>query len=141
MTDELPNKPSELITVALDDLVLAEQHPKYLIGMDIWHDPQDDTPDPVCKVCLAGAAMAFTLKMPRTAEVMHPLDEFDEDTASKLEALNDIRHGDVDGASQTHPMFSVEGIRDRTIPQYRDDRVGFFKQLRRLANDYRTHGH
>lgn len=61
---QLPDKPSELIRLALKDLRKTErQFWKYKIDMDIWHSGKTSTLSR-CSVCLAGAVMAQTLKTP-----------------------------------------------------------------------------
>ena len=52
---KLPNKPSELLKVALTDLELVEGDSKYRVDMRNWHTPQYDK---TCEVCLAGSVMA-----------------------------------------------------------------------------------
>ena len=54
---ELPDKPSELIRLALADLRKCEADPRYLIDMAQWHRPVTSE---LCHVCLAGAVMART---------------------------------------------------------------------------------
>lgn len=58
--DPLPNKPSELIAIALADLIKVEKSKKFRVAMGAWHwTPPGSN---VCHVCLAGAVMACTLK-------------------------------------------------------------------------------
>lgn len=54
----LPDKPSELIRLALSDLRKCENNPAYKIDMSLWHDP--GAIEGKCSVCLAGAVMAQT---------------------------------------------------------------------------------
>jgi hypothetical protein len=56
LQDTLPNKPSELIRVALKDLEEAERDPHYEVEMCTWHRPSSTTG--VCTVCLAGSVLA-----------------------------------------------------------------------------------
>lgn len=49
----LPNKPSELLTLALDDLQACHRSKKYNINMNIWYNENG-----ACTVCLAGAVIA-----------------------------------------------------------------------------------
>lgn len=63
----VPAKLSELIQLALDDIDKCEKDPRYEIKMNMWHSPvygdnEDSTPR--CCVCLAGAVMAQTHKLP-----------------------------------------------------------------------------
>jgi len=53
LTANLPSKRSEVIMIALEDLVIAERSKKYKINMEIFHEPNS-----VCKVCFAGGIIA-----------------------------------------------------------------------------------
>jgi hypothetical protein len=86
----LPDKPSELIRVALRDLKEAEASPDYAVVMDEWHEPDSDG---VCLVCLAGSVMAGTLKSDIDRKVFPH--HFDKGTKRKLEALDYFRDGDI----------------------------------------------
>ena len=86
---KLPNKPSELIHLALEDLEKAERSPKYKINMDDWHSPISSTR---CEVCLAGAVMAGTMECD-IGEFMGP-SEFGQSRA-KLSSLEYFRLGEV----------------------------------------------
>lgn len=55
---QLPDKPSELIRLAVADLERAEASPDYIIDMGCWHEP---IPNGLCAVCFAGAVIAGTL--------------------------------------------------------------------------------
>lgn len=55
----LPTVPSELLSVALIDLAMAEGNEKYVVDMGAWHEPRSDGK---CRVCMAGAVMAHSLK-------------------------------------------------------------------------------
>lgn len=99
MTDEnqLPSVPSELITVALNDFIAAENAPNVKIDMDTWHAvlDLDITKPPTCVVCLGGAVIRGTL-MPDidTKKYIAP-EDFDVDTEMKLHALDALRQGRV----------------------------------------------
>jgi hypothetical protein len=58
--DTLPNKPSELLALALADLEQVENDPNYRVTMGLWHQPDGC----VCCVCLAGSVLAKTCKVP-----------------------------------------------------------------------------
>lgn len=63
---KLPNKPSDLLDVALRDLEACEQDDNYEIRMSLWHSSNHNL-DKKCFVCLAGAVMAKTMGTPVTA--------------------------------------------------------------------------
>ena len=52
----LPDKPSELIRLALSDLEKCEGDSRYEVDMNEWHVPTQK--GHVCYVCLAGSVMA-----------------------------------------------------------------------------------
>lgn len=86
---KLPNKPSRLIYLALEDLEKAEKSPLYKINMWKWHDTNGQ-----CSVCLAGAVIAGSLEC--SAYENSTPDDYDYDTRDKLQALDSFRLGDVD---------------------------------------------
>lgn len=55
----LPNKPSELIEVALVDYAKVKRSKKFVIDMGDWYTRRGAG---ICHVCLAGAVMAKTLQ-------------------------------------------------------------------------------
>lgn len=98
---ELPDKLSELIEVALQDLECVEQDSRYTINMAKWHDPKvayapptDDPEQPLaCSVCLAGAVIAKRSNIAPTEFVLPAL--LGPDIKSKLEILDHLRAGQV----------------------------------------------
>jgi hypothetical protein len=103
-TVRLPNKPSELIRLALKDLRSIEAKPDlYNINMSEAYHKQLARYHPArgkCSVCAAGAVMAETLKIDPEIEVVP--DNFDKDTRHKLSAINELRLGDIRFAVETH---------------------------------------
>lgn len=91
---KLPDKLSELIRVALDDLEQVEHDPNYRVDMNDWirYNKTDD----VCEVCFAGATMVKTLKLDHTVQfgLLSP------DTMRKMESLDWVRCGSVRTAVQ-----------------------------------------
>ncbi len=86
--DEL--KLSELIRLALADLVKVEKDPRYEVYMGLWHIPNG-----TCKVCMAGAVMAKTVGIDY---VVNNGSVGGEEYWHQYAALNDIRLGDIDDA-------------------------------------------
>lgn len=94
----LPDKPSELIRLAIADLEKCEKDDRYEIDMYAWHQPDRDTG--VCLVCLAGSVIASTLGGDRKTRLYpadyidfsHPAD-IDFSDSNKLSALNNFRAG------------------------------------------------
>ncbi len=124
----LPDKPSELIRVALADLEKCEKDPDYEIFMGVWHSPK---PAGYCEVCLAGAVIAKTLGSDK-GESIAPYDYYppsetsaklSSDTSDKLSALDKFRTGNIwDGLScmilPLRVLDAVSDISDRSIPDY-----------------------
>lgn len=86
--NRLPDKPSELLLLALTDLEMCENDPRYEIYMGNWHAPNGR-----CRVCAAGAVMAKSLGAP-PRDIWGP-EDFDEDTERKLRAIDFFRTGAV----------------------------------------------
>ena len=95
----LPDKPSELLILAMEDIERVEADPRYKIDMGSWHEPNGK-----CKVCAAGSVMAKTLKLPINVnsdyegchvETNEQNVDFDSDTERKLAAINSFRCGDM----------------------------------------------
>lgn len=86
----LPNKPSELILLALSDLAEVEARPNvYTVNMSVWHNGEDLKR---CLVCFAGAVIAGTLGA-KPYEKTSPHRFPDDD--NKLQALDLFRVGAV----------------------------------------------
>jgi hypothetical protein len=93
----LPDKPSELLRVAIDDFQHALKLPNVRINMANWW--KKDKESGVCEVCLAGAVM---LNMPipekffpTTKYILLDPGQYSEDVRNKLKALNWLRVGEV----------------------------------------------
>ena len=133
----LPDKPSELIRLALADLALCAADPNYRIDMEEWHKPEYG----VCHVCLAGAVMAKSLNAP-------PADQLYSynfpSSHKKLFVLNDLRNGlvwraidglGIDLSNRGHDAH------DRKITPYRTDPGAFMADMRQLADDLEAAGY
>ena len=134
---KLPDKPSELIRLALADLALCAADPNYRIDMGEWHKPEHG----VCQVCLAGAVMAKSLNASRAVELYS--NDFPENRR-KITALNDLRQGDVFRAFDEIDLdLSSWGHNapERDITPYHKDPVGFMADMRRLADDLEAAGY
>jgi len=88
---KLPNKPSEIIMMTLDDMRWVERSKKYKVDMGTFHTPTNypvGSIGPVCRVCMAGVVMARSAANP-TIE-LDP-DDFTEDDECKLNSLDSLR--------------------------------------------------
>lgn len=133
--NKLPNKPSALILMAVDDLAKAERTKGYRVDMGSWHEPNEDynTNKPVCEVCFAGSVIAMSLKTKPDQE--KGPGSFDSDTCQKLEALNEFRTGEIREGLTTMGIDPDEHFVPNTYPvvEYSDNKTKFKKDMRRVA--------
>lgn len=138
----LPDKPSELIKVALADLKKAEQDPRYKINMGAWHTGRKYQGETTCKVCFAGAVIAFSLGA-NLNEMMLP-SLFDEVTRYKLFFLNRARDAKSVGELLVRwRLFIHKSLHNKVdknarkaLPaaiDYEDDVEGFHKRMNKVA--------
>lgn len=152
----LPDKPSKLILVALEDLEWAEKNPKYRISMHAWHQPgmmeishfdgETESEQEVCQVCFAGSVMAKTCKSEWSSELTPH--KFPKELKRKLIALNHFRCGEVESGLSClgvdtplsldanpwytdHEMDEISADENRTV---------WKKQMRRMAGHLAKHG-
>ena len=118
---KLPDKPSELIKVALADLALCMGDKAYRINFNTWHSPDDFEPQfnkvesLYCKVCFAGAVIAKSLKA-NPNKKLEP-SHFDYNTEVKLEALDNFRQGKVHKGLRLLNVKIPTDIQDYQIEQ------------------------
>ena len=96
----LPNKPSALLQVGLNDLLAIQQDIRYEIEMDVWHKPLPTKwwafmkkGQPECLVGMGGAVMARTLRAEIDKE-MWPY-HYNDEVEKSLYALDYFRRGDM----------------------------------------------
>lgn len=98
----LPEKKSEILEIALKDLIAVEQMDKYTIDMGTWCEV--DLNYGTCTVCLAGAVMMNTLKATPvlqndwTDQVGLIPSNFEPSIMDKLRWIDNVRTGDDDYA-------------------------------------------
>jgi len=133
----LPDKPSDLISVALSDLRKVEEDEIYEVNMDVWHE----TSGRGCIVCLAGAVMAMTLYVPRSESIPNPR-VFGHGIFDALSALDMFRVGEVDLG------FYLLGIprpphipKKVTIPEYAHCREAFHAAMAEMAKQLKKAGY
>lgn len=132
----LPNKPSALITLALDDLNKVERMVGYEVNMGTWHQKfHDDT----CNVCFAGAVISRSLREARDVYVEPCM--YNDDTKYKLYALDNFRQGDcADAFDSLGLSYGAGEPFDRDIPEYCDGRRSFKLAMRKLVRDLKAAG-
>lgn len=145
MNNHLPETPSLLIRVALNDLTMIEKDSRYVIDMGNWHCVRADLDEPICEVCLAGATMAKTLDTPDTIVDIDLPDILDFGGPSspvtrklfeKLSALDAFRCGYVHKGLRHLSIYDFRGVNEYwTVWDHnRKNPEPFYFSLRALAN-------
>lgn len=149
---KLPDKPSELITVALADLRKVERRSSntYKINMGVWHEPfPEDGGTSQCSLCLAGSVMSASLGLP--GDVSSCPSDWPVKIRNKLIALNSFRVGDVMDGLETLGLLDkaynkLEGDdytsswMNRYHSRYQVNPRKFYKNMRKLARDLKEIG-
>lgn len=132
----LPDKPSELIRLALNDLAKCEANPKYKIDMRVWHHSRNGT----CSVCLAGSVMAQTLN---TSDFVTLVPSDFREERNKLAGLNEFRCGFIILGLVCLGFHKPEWKHkpDREITPYDEDPVAFVVDMHQLADDLEAEGY
>lgn len=134
----LPILPSDLIMLALKDLMAVEKLKSYKINMGKWHEPNGK-----CSVCLAGAVMVKELKIPKYKSVTGPggLGLSDRE-ANCLSALDRFRRGDIEvGLNQMGLLLPPGTWGHQHICRYEDNKGVFYRDMERLARNLRMHNY
>lgn len=137
-----PEKLSDLIDLALNDLRKVQADPRYVVDMTLWHEPNtDDGENYVCHVCFAGAVMAKTLAVDVLAD--SPVSDFGHEWRRAFYALDDVRTGNLTSTSVQRfiprPLRGLVG--NRYVPHYDPDNPEHFTQaMTQLRNDLRMIG-
>lgn len=134
----LPDKPSALIRLALDDLAKVEAMPEmYRVEMGEWHNPHHD--DAKCRVCLAGSVIARTLGA-APGDFMEPSD-YPDDVADKLCALDRFRIGRLYCGLYCIGLEAPEGLPPlATVTPHSRDPNKFRADMLALAAMLEEHG-
>ena len=129
-------KPSELVRVGLQDLLVMKNHSKYQINMYQWHTPAGGT----CSICMAGAVMVQRLKaQPQT--FYKPAD-FSLLENGALRALDALRIGHVDLAFyHLNIMTTIGSEFNREIEGWHNGRFKFVSDMLELASDLEDAGY
>lgn len=149
---KLPSKPSELIKIAIKDLISAEKMHK--INMSSWFDINPKTRE--CTVCLAGAIMACTLKntnkMTKLVKERIPtnapsytvlsISPYQLEESFALEAVDSFRQGDLQaGFASLDLALPSHFVTDVEITQYSKNKSLFKKQMLALAKALAKEGY
>ena len=144
MNKQLPDKASDLIDLALDDLEKCEKDPRYKIDMKEWHTLYGQT----CLVCLAGSVMAQTLQV--QLDFTFCENRLDKNTEEKLDGLDWFRTGGIEaglqsifGYRETFSDIEDKALKKRitNITQYKENPSQFKQDMRRMAEFLREEGY
>ncbi len=130
----LPASPSALLRHGLADLVECEKDDRYIVDMLFWHrySPADDK----CKIDLAGAFLAKTLKVPYTRNVL-PC-ELSRGWDEATYALMNFQRGTIDYSMQALGYRTQFGV--LRIPTYKTNRDAFHKSMKWIASELEKRG-
>ena len=99
----LPDKLSDLLELAVNDVEKVRVNPKFKLFMNVWYRPSLDKE--ICYVCMSGAVMAMSLGACREKE-LYP-DDFPDEIETKLETINCMRSGKYTQASFSFYPYSA----------------------------------
>lgn len=113
-------KTSALLKLALTDLRKVEQDPQYEVDMMVWHAPLSSRN--VCQVCLAGAVLAKTCRLPPTQASGNMVE-----SREWVRILDSLRVGEIGNSLDGELPDSLRWREE--IPRYEEDPVEFHNQL------------
>ncbi len=134
---ELPDKPSELIRLALGDLEKVEDSPMYEVDMNLWHTGLNGKFG-ICHVCLAGAVIASSLQH-HNEDWVTPA-HFNIPDKRKLIVIDHLRRGklleaatELNGISIKEKDSFIDAIEQNLLPEnivitYYEINKKFFKR-------------
>lgn len=131
----LPEKLSDCIDVALDDLEKAEGSERYIVNMERWHLPSLTGE---CFVCLAGSTICSRVDEPGLS--VHPPD-LGHHARARLCALDGIRGGNVGYALRCMGRSLPASVCCLVpVARYGDSPTQFKATLRHIAQMLREAG-
>ena len=121
-----PESLASALEQALADLKLVEKDERYIVNMSLYHVPIKSNK---CEVCLAGAVLAKTCKV--------PIDSFillnDRPDKHVLRAMNYLRQGRIDLAyHQFYGEFPNKMKNDWDVTLYQSNPTQFHKDMEAL---------
>jgi hypothetical protein len=152
ITDNLPEKPSQLLRVAINDLQIAEKTPNCKIDMDNWQSElATGMCESVCSVCLAGSTLRRCGIPPKgTVVVKHGISKYylndkffidlPDRLTKKLKIIDCIRSGKINDAINFYdPTMADKNIFNNyaVVSGYSSDpnlSTLFYKDLDRIAS-------
>jgi hypothetical protein len=124
----LPDKPSDLMELALKDLKRVEKLKNtYKIVMLDWHSANSH-----CSVCMAGAVMTRVCNPDESASPYD--DRFTSEERNKFETINTLRLGNIRMGLAQLNITLPWGMTDQVyVANYHTDRTNFYNDMERLV--------
>lgn len=146
---KLPDKPSELLKMAMDDLEAAEESDEYSVDMGHWYFPNISKEGSIktCKVCLAGSVMANMLPSDRikscSPNTLKFNGEIDGDTRDKLMAIDEIRSGFIEHGINRMGIDTDDAYLPNYLDMtgYREDPVVFKEEIKNVIHELKKQGY
>lgn len=137
---ELPDKPSDLIRLAVKDLQSCIEK-NYVVDMFDWYSANDG----ICSVCIAGAVMAESLGLsPADNLSIGPIRRFSElgrNRCNKLLALNHFHFGYMrQGCSELNIELPSNCPKIVEVAKYSDNPSEFFKCMLNMSDKFESFG-
>lgn len=136
--DTLPDKASDLIDAALEDLEKTEGDKNYIVNMNVWHSPRTQLRKRQCYVCMAGGMMAIRLGANLNLNLV-PID-YKVEIYKKLMAIDFFRRGEVEAGlwQMGIPAASRKRLKaEYKVTPYHESAEFFKKDMRFIADKLR----
>lgn len=128
---------SDLVELALNDLMVVEQDPEYRVNMKNWHTYIDD--ETVCEVCLAGSVMAKSLKISQDISCTPSM--FTNGWDEAMCSLDLVRVGRLEDAllrwGHSYKTCRNLALGIQPPPEYSEDPDGFKLYLKHVITQLR----
>lgn len=136
---KLPNRPSDLIMLALKDLEKVEKlKNEYKVDMLFWHSYDDWRKK--CNVCFAGAVMAMESNAPKNLSL--GANDFGYDDHRKFVALDFFRTGSIgEGLEYMGGIDVLERHKGVDVTPYSRDPDLFKAEMRGIARGLKKNGY
>ena len=135
----LPDKPSELIRVALEDVKKVENTPGYKVNLHEWNEVRRDG---LCHVCLGGSVLVQRCgaKNGESPGVLLEQKRIDHETYRKLYALDYFRWGNVKAGLDEMGISSVDLPGQLLVTDYKNGPAAFFHDMENVARVLEARG-
>lgn len=131
-----PTKLSEFLEIALQNLIECESDSNYVIDMSVWHRYSKE--DNKCHICLSGAYLAKTIKVPFTRSVL-PC-ELEKGVDAVAYALMNLGRGTLDYATKAIG-YEKTYLGYLVIPSYNINRDVYYKAMNKIKEDLIERGY